>query len=216
MADVTDQLRQTKQPAGGGDYAPWWNDDNFNRQEGDELIGVIVEKHDYTDPGGGEHPVATLKMIQDCAVPEGSEVATPTHSGCTDVVEDAEVGDVLLLEFTGIVKSNSGRDTNTYEYSRLTEDEWQETDQADHIQEIWDSWSPGNSSAPESSSSDGDDMDALDFAETSVTIQGGEVTIDELEDYVVDVRGFDADVEALVEESEVLERDGDTVTLVEE
>lgn len=208
MPDAFDQLDESKQPAGGGDYAPWWNDDNFDREEGDQLIGVVVEKHAYTDPGGGDHPVATLKMVRDCALPEEAEVATPTHTTVTDIVERIGVGDLLLLEFTGTIKSNKGRDTNTYEYSVLTEEEWNGTEQADTIQEIWDSWDPDSSSDAET---DTDDTNALSFAEDAVAMHGGSLELDELDNLLNEVRDYDVDVESVVELSDKLSQDGDDV-----
>lgn len=212
MADPYDQLNETKRPASGGNYAPWWNDDNFDRQEGDQLVGVVVERHNYEDPGHNKHPVVTIKATTDCAVKKETEVATPTHSAIIREIENSDIGpgDLMLIEFTGTVKANTGRDTNTYDVSVLHEDEWADMDGADEIQEIWDSYDPNESADTAVTSSALDE--AVGFAEDCVAMNDGELSVEDLDEYLNDIRDYGLDVEDVVEASETLELDDGVVT----
>lgn len=139
MDEAFDQLDKSKRSVGGGgDYAPWWNDDNFGVDEGDQLIGIVVEKHAYTDPGGDDHPVATVRSIGgESDVEENTEVSTPTRKGIEDFAEDLELGELALIEYEGEVATNSGRDMHTYAASKLEQEDWQEMEDAEDILAIW-------------------------------------------------------------------------------
>lgn len=137
--DAFDQLSKSKRSiGGGGDYAPWWNSENFDVEEGDELVGVVVEKHSYTDPGGEDHPIATVRSTggQSNLEPD-IEASTPTRTGIEDFVDETEVGDLVLIEYEGEVDTNTGRSMHAYAASKLTQTEWQEMDNADEILEVW-------------------------------------------------------------------------------
>lgn len=219
MADPFDKLESSKQSVGGGDYAPWWSEDKFEINEGDELVGIVVEKHAYTDPGGDEHPVATVRSLERGWGEEGQEVSTPTRKGIEPFAEQANIGDLVLIEYTGSVKANSGRDMHTYEASRLSEDEWSEMDNADEIRAVWEAsqhfvGGTAQSTAPpktDDGGSSGVPQKAIDYAEDVVDIQGGEVELDELDEYLNEVRDYDVDPEEVVEASDALELDGSTV-----
>lgn len=207
--DAFDALNQRKSSGGGGDYAPWWEPD-----AGDEIIGVVVEKHAYTDPGGNDHPVATLRSVGKGDQEKGTEVATPTHSALEDDVADVEVGDVMLIEYEGTVKANTGRDMNAYATSVLVQQEWQNTDQSDQFQKIWQGsqhYSGTEARSTESSTDSSVPDKAVDFAEDVVNINGGQLTVDELEGYLTDVRDYDITPEAVVSVSDELTSDGDTI-----
>lgn len=210
--DAFDKLEKSKASVGGsGDYAPWWNNDNFGVQEGDNLIGVVVEKHAYTDPGGDDHPVATVRSVGRGALDKGVEASTPTRTGIEPFVEKTEVGDLVFIEYGGQVKANSGRDMHIYEASKLTHDEWVETDQASDIQEVWES-SPhfsGDIAAP-SSSDDFDD--AVSFGEDVLKMNDGEVSRDEFDNYLIDIKDYDVDVDKVVEDGPFEEDDGKVVS----
>jgi hypothetical protein len=217
--DAIDALQERKS-SGGGDYAPWWEP-----SEGDEIIGIVVEKHDYTDPGGGTHPVGTLRSVGNGDHEKGTEVATPTHSSLTDDVQAVSIGDVMLIEYEGTVKANTGRDMNAYATSILTRDEWQGTEQADDFQDVWEnsphykgtteqalqaSDSTGNSESTESTDSRVPDK-AIEFAEDVVAMNDGEVPVDELDGYLNDVRDYDVEPAVVVASSDELSSDGDSV-----
>lgn len=208
--DAFDQLDQRKS-SGGGDYAEWWSP-----SEGDEIIGIVVEKHAYTDPGGNDHPVGTLRSVGKGDHAKGEEVATPTHSALEDDVEDAQVGDVMLIEYEGKVKANTGRDMNAYATSILTQDEWKQTDQAELFQEVWEAsahFSGTETRTVESEDNDDDGVPdkAIDFAEDVVTMNDGEVTIDEMDNYLNEVRDYDLEPAVVVASSDTLTSDGDTI-----
>lgn len=222
MPDAFDELENTKSNVGGsGDYAPWWNTEEFGVEEGDVLVGVCVEKHAYTDPGGEDHPVATIRSIggDRSHLGEGVEVSTPTRKGIEPFADKLEIGDLALIEYTGQVQANSGRDMHTYEASSLTQEEWQDTDQADQVQEVWD-----GSDHNGSTSSDGGVVQkekqesgdvpkaAVDFAEDTLQINDGEVSVDELDEYLNEVRDYNVDVAAVVDAGG-FELDDDTVSL---
>ena len=223
--DAFDAL-QNRKSSGGQDYAPWWEPD-----EGDEIIGIVVEKHDYTDPGGGKHPVATIRSVGNGDLEKGTEVATPTHSALEDATATAQIGDLMLIEYEGTVKANTGREMNAYATSVLTRDEWQDTGQAEEFEEVWEA-SPhfagtsqralqqadntsGDSGNDDSGSSDDDDSGipdkAIEFAEDVVAMNDGEVTVDEMDSYLNDVRDYDVDPALVVAASDELTSDGDVV-----
>lgn len=153
MDEAFDQLNESKQSVGGGgDYADWWNNENFGVEEGDQIVGICVEKHAYTDPGGEDHPVATIRSVGGQSdVEDGTEVSTPTRTGIEDFAGDLQIGEMALIEYAGQVPTNSGRDMHTYEASKLSQEQWSELEEAENIQETWegsehfrDSQSAGN------------------------------------------------------------------------
>lgn len=214
--DPFDKLENSKSSGGGGDYASWWDP-----SEGDKLIGILVEKHPYTDPGGDDHPVGTVRSVGRGALDEGEERATPTHSSLEGFIGDTEIGALVLIEYDGKVKANTGREMNAYQTSRLTEDEWRESDQEDHFQEVWEGSEHYRGGSGNEQSSDDDDSEpstdgvpekALDFAEDVLAMNDGEVSVQKLDDYLNDVRDYDVDVDAVIEESSSLQEDDGTVT----
>lgn len=216
--DALEQLEESKQSVGGsGDYAPWWNRENFDVEEGDKVVGVVVEKHAYTDPGGDEHPVATIRSIGTGSLSEGTEVSTPTRKAIEPFAEKVGIGDFALIEYDGEVQANSGRDMHTYSASRLTQEEWKETDQADLIQEVWEASShhsgggSSDSSGGNSSTESGVPSDAVDFAQDVLAMNDDEVSVDELDEYLNDIRDYDVDVDDVIEAADLTEDDG-TVT----
>lgn len=209
--DAFEQLDKTKSSGGGGDFADWWKP-----SEGDKLVGVVVEKHYYTDPGGNDHPVSTVRSVGQGDVPEGSEVATPTHTTLTDTIEQVDIGDVVLIEYEGVVKADSGFDMNMYATSVLKYDSWQETQQADMFQDTLESSQYYNGSrAPSGDSgneqSGGIPEKALTFAADAVEMNGGELPLDEFDDYLNDVRDYGVDPEQVIDEVDSLTLDGETV-----
>jgi len=214
MTDAIDELEKSKQQiGGGGDYASWWNSENFDVSEGDKVIGPVVEKHAYTDPGGEDHPIATVVSIGTGSLDKGTHVSTPTRKGIEDFAEDASVGQFVLIEYTGMVDTNSGRSMHTYSASKLTQDDWKETEQSDVIQEVWNAsrFSAGGTDEV-STSSDGLDDDALEFAVDVLAMNDGDVTVDELDEYLNDIRDYDVDVDEVIEEVDELEEDDGVVT----
>lgn len=208
--DAFDQLEKTKKSVGGsGDYAPWWNEDNFGVEEGDSLIGVVVEKHAYTDPGGDDHPIATVRSVGRGALAEGEEASTPTRTGIEPFVEETTVGDLVFIEYGGQVKANSGRDMHVYEASKLTQDEWAETGQADDITEVWEASPHFSGEIDTSTGSDDDFADAVSFGEDVLKMNDGEVSRDEFENYLLDIKDFDVDIDDVIDEA--FEEDGDTI-----
>lgn len=210
--DAFDTLDKTKSSGGSGDYAPWWEP-----SEGDKLVGVIVEKHAYTDPGGNDHPVATVRSVGRGDVPENTEVATPTHATLTDTIEDVDIGDVVLIEYEGTAKADSGFDMNIYASSVLKHDSWQETQQADLFQETleasphYNGALPSGDSGNEQSADDGIPEKALTFAEDAVDMNGGEIDVDELDNYLNNVRDYGVDVGAVIDASDALSQEDDMV-----
>ena len=212
MSDAIDKLEETKsQVGGGGDYAPWWNDENFDVTEGDKVIGPIVEKHAYTDPGGEDHPIATIASIGTGSLDKHTHVSTPTRKGIEDFAEGANIGDFVLIEYTGMVDTNSGRAMHTYSASKLTKDDWKETEQADLIREVR-SASRFSGGTVETTTDDGLDDEALEFAVDVLAMNDGDVTVDELDEYLNDIRDYDVDVDEVIEEVDELEEDDGVVT----
>lgn len=222
--DPFDTLDEQKRNlGGGGDYAPWWNKENFDVDDGDKLVGVVVEKHDYTDPGGDDHPVATIRSVGEeggSHLAKGTEVSTPTRKGIEPLAEEANVGDLALIEYTGVFQANSGRDTHGYEASRMSQDEWTETSRAELIQEVWEGSDhyDGESGMTDvnESGSDGVPDKAVEFAVDAVQMNDGELTAAELDDFLNDVRDYGVDPLEAAEQADELEVDGDTVSLKED
>lgn len=76
-----------------------------------------------------------------------------------------------------------------------------------------------DSSEEDESDSDADTSDipdgAVGFAEDAIQIGGddGEMSLDELDEYLNDTRGYDVDPEAVAQANDNLEVDGDTVRI---
>lgn len=211
--DAFENLEKNKTSVGGGsDYAPWWNTENFNVEDGDQLIGIVVEKHAYTDPGGDDHPVGTVRSVGRGSLDAGTEASTPTRTSVEPFVEDTEVGDLVFIEYGGQVKANSGRDMHIYEASKMPQSEWEQTNQADEILEVWEA-SPHFSGEFETNvSDDSDDMsEAQNFAVDVLKMNGGEISREEFDEYVNDIKDYDVDTDVLIEETDGVETDGDDV-----
>jgi hypothetical protein len=222
MSDALDKLDSFKRDIGGqGDYAPWWTNDNFSIEEGDELVGVCVEKHKYNDPGGDDHPVATVRSIggDRSHLDSGVEVSTPTRKGIEPFAGDLEIGDLALIEYSEEVSTNTGRDMRTYSASRMSEETWRDMDIAETVDEVWKAsghWNGGSGNEDSSSSRDEEvPSDVVDFAEDSVKIGGddGELPLDDLDTYLNETRDFEVSPADVVRASSRLEADGDTVKL---
>lgn len=214
--DAFDELDKNKSAVGGGgDYAPWWNEENFDVEEGDELIGVCVEKHVYTDPGGDEHPVATIRSMGRGSLDEGTEVSTPTRTGIEPFAGDLELGDLALIEYEGEIKANTGRTMHAYQASKLTQDEWSQTDQADDITSVWqasDHYSGGVEAADTSDSDDAGELEeAKDFATDVLAMNDGEISREEFDEYITDIKDYDVDTDVVIAETDGIEEDGDDV-----
>lgn len=213
--DAFAQLEESKQSVGGsGDYAPWWNEDNFGVSDGDDLIGVVVEKHSYTDPGGDDHPVATVRSVGRGSLQEGEEASTPTRTGIEPFVEETEVGDLVFIEYGGQVKANSGRDMHVYEASKLTQEDWAQTDQADDIREVWESsrhFDGGAQLELDDTDDESELEEAIAFGEDVLKMNGGSVTEEEFEEYVTDIKDFGVDIDEVITEGPFKLSDGDVV-----
>lgn len=214
--DAFDKLNDTKSSVGGGgDYADWWNNENFNVTEGDEIVGVVVEKHAYTDPGGEDHPVATVRSLgQDAGshLDQGVEVSTPTRKGIEPFADDAKIGSLVLIEYTGQIPTNSGRDMHTYEASKLTREEWQGTSQEDLIRDVLDGEIDESAGGSSDTTESGVPEKAVEFATDTTKINDGELTVDELDEYLNEVRDYDVDPEEIAEAADDLTLEDDTVT----
>lgn len=211
--DPFEQLEQSKQSVGGsGDYAPWWNDDNFGVEDGDEVVGIVVEKHEYTDPGGDAHPVATVRSVGRGSLDEGTEVSTPTRKGIEPFAEDAEIGDLVFIEYTGEIQANSGRDMHTYEASRMSQDEWAQTGQSDDIQSVWEESGHYSGGSEVAETDDSDDFDAaVNFATDVLKMNDGSVSREEFDEYLLEIKDFDVDVDEVIDEAGLEEDDGEVV-----
>lgn len=214
MDEALDQLEESKSQVGGdGDYAPWWNEDNFGVEEGDTIVGIVTERRAYEDPGGDDHPIAEIRSIggDKSHLGEGVEVSTPTRKGIEPFAGELEVGDLALITYTGQVATNSGRDMHTYEASKLTQEEWHQMDIAEQIQAIWDGEAADTDVSSDDGGDDGVPEDAINFAEDTIAMNDGELTKDELDEYLNEIRDYGVDVDEVIEEAG-FDVDGDTVT----
>lgn len=217
--DAFDKLEESKSRGGDGDYASWWDP-----EEGDKLIGVVFEKHDYEDEyGNGTHTITQIRSVGRGSYDEGEEFATPPHTNLKRLLQRANVGDLVLVEYEGKeVPDGSNFASHQYSASIMTPDEWQETSNADLIEDVsnqgvglvGDKSSDGNqgnsSSSADQQSEDFDD-EVLEFVHDIMDMNDGEAELDEMDDMLNQVRDFGVDPAAAAEAAGYTV-DGDTVT----
>jgi len=212
--DLFDELDSNTTSAGfsSGDYADWWEPDE---DDGEELVGVIVEKHsapeDWTDVGEVPDTVHTVLSIGRGDV-EAGQLRTPKqHKQLKNALESVEIGDLVNLKFTGYEKVD-GNVMNNYEVGVLAEEEWQELDGADDVQVVIDDhkandgiWGDNTRSEPytsvggSTSTDDSDDTNpednAVAYLEQLVDTQGGSIDVDKADKMLNDINDHDTDPE---------------------
>lgn len=221
---IFDELDEaSEEPATAQSYEDWWVPDEM----GQHLMGVIVEVHSapeqYTDSGEVPDPIYTVLSVGRGDFDEGEAYCTKTHVQILNGLDGAEIGDLVNLRHKGLERTDNGNAANTYEIGVIKESTWEESDQADDIEELLDGYSGGTGDnrrsepygAPGGSSSggsdDGDGETAADFLMDLVDMQNGEMDVDSAEKMLNEVRDFGADVEEVAEEADLSVEDG-TVT----
>ena len=218
MSDLFDELEDRTQAPSSTDFAPWWDVDN----EPDLLVGIVMEVHDgptkYTPAGELPDPVYTILSLGKGGFDEGDTRSTRTHGRLLQGLEGVDLGDLVRLEYQGLQKTDNGNAANDYKIGIIPEEEWRDRDDADEIEEVIEAYSgpegdnrsgepvSGNddSSSSESTSSSsgggGNDLtEAASFLVDTVELQDGEMTIDQADKMLNDVRDFGVDVEDVAE-----------------
>jgi hypothetical protein len=218
----------TEEASSGGDYADWWDPED----SGERLVGVIVEMHsapeNWTEPGEVPDTIYTVVSVGRGDVPEGQAVTPKQHKQLKKGLEGAGLMDLVQLKFTGYQSvDGQPQPMMTYEVGVIPQEEWESLDGADDIEEAVEGHSGPSgdnrrtepytsvgSTAGSSGSSDssGNDelMQAADALKDLVSIQGGEVGLEQAERIITEVRGFDVDIgDAAVAAG--LEQDGGTL-----
>lgn len=213
--DIFDELENsTKEPAVGQSYEDWWEPDN------DQLMGVLIEVHSapekYTDPGDIRDPVYTFVSVGRGDFEEGEAMCTKTHTQILNGLEGAEIGDLVNIKHKGLTRVEGGNAANQYEIGIIPREAWEESDQADHIEEVIENYegATGNNrdmepfypsgqsggSSQDQSSNDSSDAsgysEAVDYLEDILQMQNGRMPIENAEK-MLGIRDFDVSVEEL-------------------
>lgn len=217
MADIFEQLdeRSEEPETGRGDYAPWWDVDS----DADEIMyGVIVDKHDepdnYLDDGQVPNPVYTVVSLGKGDFEKGEARTTTTHKQMREGLKAAEVDDVVRIHAQGKQLRNDNA-TYVYEIGLIKHEEWQDSDDAELIEEVREEWDgiegdnyegePVSKDEDDDSGSDDSDNsggessrgEAAEFLQDLVEMQDGEIDLDQADKMLNDVRDFDVDVSLL-------------------
>lgn len=202
--DAFDALEKRKSTGGGsGDFAPWWEPN-----EGDTLVGVVVEQHEYNGPGADGQIINTVRSVGEGNYSRGKEVSTPVHTVLLDLLENVQVNDAVLLQYDGEYTTDNNMVGNDYSGSILTRDDWSQTHQADLFGETLQNsdYTTGTVTTEDSAPTK-----AVEFAEDVVEMNGGSVELDEFDTYLNEVRDYDVDPDNVIAASGGLGRSGDTV-----
>lgn len=215
MSNPLDKLEEGKSSANTGDFADWWDP-----AEGDKLVGVVVEKHDYNGPGGNGEPIPTVLAVEDCSARKGEVRSVKGYqSQLADLSESSTVGDLVLIEFEGATKTDKGYMMNDYQISHIDQADWQSMESAETITKVWeesdyfsaaDTGSDSSSIAGEmkSVSADGGQTNADDGGDDGHSgtindevretvgdvvdkVNGGNAPLTEVDSHLNDVRGYD-------------------------
>lgn len=222
MADgnVFDELENSStEPAVGQTYEDWWKPSEM----GGHLMGVIVEIHSapeqFTDEGEVPDPIYTILSVGRGDFEAGEAYCAKTHVQLLRGLEGAGLGDLVTLKHKGLERTDNGNAANTYEVGVIDEETWQESDQADEIQEVIDGYSGAtgdnrrtepystggssrsSSSSASTSSSSGalEDSEAAEFFQDVIEMQNGEMPVENANKMLQEVRDFDVGAEELAD-----------------
>lgn len=132
--DIFDELESRKSSGGSDDYAPWWDP---SEDGGEQLVGIVFEKHVYDDDYGNSHNIWQVRSAGRGDYDEGSEFATPTHSNIKRLLQGASIGDLVLIENQGLQQmEDSPNSAYQYSVSIIPQSEWRGSDQADELEEV--------------------------------------------------------------------------------
>lgn len=231
--DIFDELEEgSEQPDLGGGYADWWDVDG---DDPDHIMGPAVEIHsepeNFVEAGDVPDPLYTVVATGRGDFETGQARCTKSHAQVVAGLEGVEVGDLVNLHFDGYEKTDNGNLQTNYKIGVIKRETWEESGQADEIQELIDSFTgqkgdnrrtkpyqPGESDSGSSGSSepasgagsDGEQTPA-DFLMEIVGMQNGDMPVVNAKQ-MMDVKGFDPDgLDDAVAEADSLEVDGDTV-----
>lgn len=217
MSDLLDELDSREaEPEFGGDYAGWWEPEDEG--EGARLVGVVAEMHSapskYTPEGEIPPPVYTVVSIGEGDYGLGEAYSTRTHKQLLRGLEEVEIGDVVSLRWQGYKKfEGSNNPSNAYKIGVVKEeeleDEWRtqvelalseydgptgDNRQSNPVGEGESEVAEPSSPAPEKEETDSL-TEAAEFLKQLLEMQDGEITLDQADKMLNDVRGFDVDVE---------------------
>lgn len=183
MSDIDDLLDERM--TGGGDYPDWWDP----AEEGDQIQGIVNDRRD--DPWAEAHD-DDPKQILEIESEDGEEWSTRTHKVLSNLIKDLDIqtGDYVRIEFTGTTSTNSGHMANDYQMGVVRQDELADTDLP---------FSDGGVAAAGPPSSGPEiPADAVEFIESLMDFHG-DMSVDELERYLNEVRDYDLDPEEVAE-----------------
>jgi hypothetical protein len=211
--DVFDTLEDRTEDASsaGGDYADWWEPED----EGDEVVGIVVEKHsapqDWTKPGEVPDDISTVLSVGRGDYSAGQAVTPKQHKQLKNALGRADIGDLVRLEFTGYEKAN-GNMMHTYAAAIIAEEEWTELPGAEDIEstlaeytgisgdnrrtEPYTTQSGGSAGSSGGSAGNDELTEAASALSDVVGIQGGELEVSKAEEILNEIRDFDVDVES--------------------
>jgi len=209
--DVFDELEsRASRPGERGDYADWWEP-----EEGERLVGVVVEKHsapqDWTEPGEVPDDIHTVLSVGRGDFDLGRAMTPKQHVQLKRGLEGADIDDLVMIKYEGLVKTDSGNAANSYEISVIAEGEWRDMDGADEIEGALDGYGGirgdntqdepysyvGGTSGGDDDSPDDDESGVAAAVEAAEEVveghQDGEMGYDLFVEFIEEVKGFDVD-----------------------
>jgi len=207
---IFDELDESSaEPSIGQDFEDWWVPDEM----GAHLMGVIVEVHSapeqFTEAGEEPDPIYTILSVGRGDFDAGEAFCTKTHVQILSGLRTAEIGDLVNLRHQGLQRTEGGNAANTYEIGVIPEAQWEESDQADEIQELIDGYggatgdnqlgepyeaAGGSGTSPSSSSGGSGLSEAGDFLDDLLDMQGGEMDVEQADKMLNDVRELGVEV----------------------
>lgn len=174
MTDVDKLLDE--RTVGGGEYPDWWEPED----EGDMIQGEVLDMRE--NPWAEDDEDAGFIIEVDA---EEQVYSTRTQTMLMNLIDErgVEVGDLVRIEYGGMVKTNSGHAANSYKMGVVKADELDETES-------------------EATPDGGIPQEAIDFLNSIVEFKG-EVTPEEAREQLNNVRDFDVDVHAVADEAGV-------------
>jgi len=200
--------RSTTPGFGSGDFADWWEPDE---DDGEQLIGVIVEMHaepqDWVEPGDVPNDIYTVLSLGRGDHEEGDLFTPRQHKQLQRGLAGAGLGDLVNLEFTGYEKVQ-GNMMHTYEVGYIPQAEWQDMGNSKEIQAVVDDHRANNgiwgdntrdepyetiASGQSDGGSGGGDDGAVDYMKQIVEMQGGEIPVEKADKLLNDINSYDVD-----------------------
>lgn len=189
---IDELLDEAEEVSGGQDFPEFWDP----QEPGDQLQGRVVEMRE--DPWA-DSPDAVRGHIYHIETPSGEVVATRLHSILIRLMEarDVGIGDAVRITFDGTVQTEQANNAKNYTLKHVPASVAEGAGGGDgQSVEAQAAEAIAEEIEPEDS---GFDDEVVEFAENITEFHGDDLTRDEFDKYVNQVREFGVDVDELIE-----------------